>query len=345
MSSSPGPALPTLDRHSSEGRELLAPQSETLRLPPTSTFAPLPATLQSVRLSAIAQEYFSSHITHTLPCGIAHKGAREHATVLGTHDAVHCLTLHASICETLNKRITEIALGMEKSAMAFGANDNAQLSNWGGFQSTSNCFDGEQGPAFGELHRIVSVAVGELLLGEGSGGPPSAGLQPGFAWVNINRRATDKNLMHIHNWEKLSAVYFVSSGDCDVQSAAANLGGDLASHLILRGGPADADAPPTAHTYLAVPPTPGTLWLFAGSVPHCVFASDADEPSQARISVAVNLGAAAPPPVPARRVDDDEGGHEAEEDCEGLAARLVRSHGSSFQRSAMPVYHGARVLQ
>ena len=40
------------------------------------------------------------------------------------------------------------------------------------------------------------------------------------------------------------------------------------------------------HTYHAVEPTPGTLWLFDGAVPHAVFPTEA---AGARVSVAMNF--------------------------------------------------------
>ena len=76
---------------------------------------------------------------------------------------------------------------------------------------------------------------------------------------------------------------------------------------------AAAAVQPASHSFLAVPPEPGTLWLFPGSVPHCVLgamhvddpldrSSELDTPmekedEEARISVAINLTEAiAPPP-------------------------------------------------
>ena len=125
---------------------------------------------------------------------------------------------------------------------------------------------------------------------------------------------------------------------------------EISRHLVFRGGflPADqheeeapsssaeeeeddgsskavAGAPPPSHCYLAVPPTPGSLWLFPGSVPHCVISGgvsaaeqhvgeaaardqDAEEDEKedpdegdegARISIAINYTkATAPLPTP-----------------------------------------------
>ena len=126
------------------------------------------------------------------------------------------------------------------------------------------------------------------------------------AWVNVNRGA-DINFLHIHDAGWWSGVYFVRPGLATAESPHAG-------HLVFRGGArcpltgGDPDAASTgaSHTYLAVPPTPGTLWLFPGGVPHCVFASSSTicerSASQdcvdnvCRISVAMNFAVAAPPP-------------------------------------------------
>ena len=66
------------------------------------------------------------------------------------------------------------------------------------------------------------------------------------------------------------------------------------------------------HSYLAVPPLPGSLWLFPGSVPHAVLQCMPPETtvpatpppsgavalqcSSARISIAINFLDATPPP-------------------------------------------------
>ena len=286
-----GSSFPTLDRHSRAGRELLAPQSERLKLPRTFSFAPVEEKSEEVCLCAAADQLFSAHTTCMLPCGFAHEAARESGVGACMHDRVHCFILREALAGPLNARLGKLATELENAAMSFGMNDNARLSNWGGFQSTDDLFKSGDTASI-ELHRIISAAVDELA-NESAEPPPLADLHAGFAWINVNRQTDDKNLCHIHCPGRLSAVYFVSSGDFDAQVAAA---GDLSSHLILRGGPKSAPSD-AMQTYLPIPPTPGTLWLFAGSVPHCVMPSDADAPSLPRVSVAVNLQAAAPPPL------------------------------------------------
>jgi len=78
-------------------------------------------------------------------------------------------------------------------------------------------------------------------------------------------------------------------------------------------GLAEAPTGPASHCYLAVPPVPGTLWVFPGSVPHCVLGAkecktdpldrteELDSGAErwergARISVALNLTQAKVPP-------------------------------------------------
>lgn len=126
-------------------------------------------------------------------------------------------------------------------------------------------------------------------------------LHPACAWANVNR-ATDHNLLHVHHPQRWSAVYFVRAGGADDEPPPSG-------HLVFRGGrQATSGRTTCSHTYLAVPPIPGSLWLFPGAVPHCVFAFGAtatavrgDRPTSelldARISVAINLDVALPPPV------------------------------------------------
>jgi hypothetical protein len=60
----------------------------------------------------------------------------------------------------------------------------------------------------------------------------------------------------------------------------------------------------TLYTYMAVPPLPGSLWLFSGGIPHAVLPTvlphGTEEPKLARISVGINFSdarSAAPAPA------------------------------------------------
>lgn len=196
-----------------------------------------------------------------------------------------------------------------------------------------------------QLHRVVSAAMQELgpsmYPATGDTPPPRAGEHHGaVAWANVNR-GKQFNTMHIHNIGLWSAVYFVADGqggapDGGVSDSGAPDGGgscageeggradeEMKRHLIFRGGTQEPSARPeseegvvrsgeaaaASHSYLAVPPTPGSLWLFPGSVPHCVIhgsdgldVNDEDEEKldeAARISIAINYTeATAPLPLP-----------------------------------------------
>ena len=85
--------------------------------------------------------------------------------------------------------------------------------------------------------------------------------------------------------------------------AAGGAAADVGGHLLFRAGGVRG----STHSFLAVPPEPGTMWLFPGGLPHCVMPfSDSDEahaggPGEPpadlgdRISVAVNFEEAALP--------------------------------------------------
>ena len=85
------------------------------------------------------------------------------------------------------------------------------------------------------------------------------------AWLNVNR-AGDENLMHVHNSCRWSAVYYVTASP----QSADKLDGQL---LLRSGAKKRSDGQPASagsYAFMAVPPVPGTLWLFPGSVPHRV---------------------------------------------------------------------------
>ena len=136
------------------------------------------------------------------------------------------------------------------------------------------------------------------------------------AWLNVNK-AADSNLMHVHHPDRFSAVYFVSHGGALLEGRRRPEG-----HLCFRGGArSSARRCRGSHTYFAVPPEPGTLWVFPGSMPHCVLpfgarsgdggsqsagpcggkiqdgASSADDGLASRVSVAINLERACPRPA------------------------------------------------
>lgn len=174
------------------------------------------------------------------------------------------------------------------------------------------------------------------------------------AWVNVNRGTAFNTMHRhdVGWWSAVYFVASGGSGGgnptCDGwEDDKVEKGNGIARHLVLRGGTqpqvqlidevedhakeatemgtsmgtrkgwlgvTDAPVGPASHCYLAVPPLPGTLWFFPGSVPHCVLGteecvsdpldrsgeldSSTDNPDEeARISVAMNFtDAKAPPP-------------------------------------------------
>jgi len=122
------------------------------------------------------------------------------------------------------------------------------------------------------------------------------------AWLNVNR-TPDSNFMHTHQVDLWSAVYYVSEGEPNAPGSAHPTCG----HMIFRGGPRPVeeggprlgnDGQPR-QSYFAVPPAPGTLWLFPGSVPHTVMHTvlpeGVPEPFMPRISIGVNFDSAIAP--------------------------------------------------
>ena len=177
------------------------------------------------------------------------------------------------------------------------------------------------------LHRIASAAldaaiaehessmlgeqveVAEAPYGEGGGERPRDALHASYAWLNVNR-TKDSNFMHTHQVDLWSAVYYINEGEPN----APGFGNETSGHMIFRagprpqaeGGPALSESGEERRTYFAVPPVPGTLWLFPGSMPHTVMPTvlpdGVDEPETPRISLGINFEVAVPPlPRPWRK--------------------------------------------
>ena len=153
-----------------------------------------------------------------------------------------------------------------------------------------------------KLHVIASQAVDEVMT---AGAPSSGGclskgeagdLHLATAWVNVNK-ASDTNHLHVHEGSRFQlpddgespqpslwcAVYYIHAGSptlaSQLETAAASDGTDdspasqLAGHMLFRGGDSSKSysaEEPRVLSYLAVPPVPGCLWLFPGSIPHAV---------------------------------------------------------------------------
>ena len=169
---------------------------------------------------------------------------------------------------------------------------------------------------------IVSAAIdeagGDSYPGEAAAHrPPAGGRHASYGWLNVNRSA-DSNFMHTHQVDLWSAVFYVCEGEPNAPGFPSPCGG----HMIFRGGarpegeggPALAADGAPCRTYLAVPPSAGTLWLFPGSLPHLVMRRllppGVAEPEVPRISIGVNFDFAVPPlPVPWRPpVEPEESG-------------------------------------
>ena len=109
-----------------------------------------------------------------------------------------------------------------------------------------------------------------------------------YAWLNLNHSA-HSNALHTHCQDKWSAVYFVCAGGIEPSIepsvepsiepsikplvCAGGIKVDLSSggsggQLVFRGGaPLGVDGPlVSTHSYMAVPPRPGTLRLFPGAM-------------------------------------------------------------------------------
>mmetsp|Transcript_16670 Transcript_16670/g.33602 ORF Transcript_16670/g.33602 Transcript_16670/m.33602 type:complete len:334 (-) Transcript_16670:631-1632(-) len=308
-----------------------------LGLPAWCTFVPLDPAPVAV---PIQEGSFASHTFYRLPCDFMCEFSRGRKPQ-GKFDLVHQLVVNPARASALNEYLGALAILMERQTHEPDGDAGTKITNWGGYQSHPVLFGLEPEPDDGdstadtrELHTLVSAAMEEVATVCTSHEqypdetrPAPGELHPAYAWLNVNR-ATNLNFLHIHDPTKWSAVYFVASGAAPAEDRSAD------GHLLFRCGTprrsghggsgrvrtgdgpggagvggGDSDVEPTAsHSYLAVPPTPGSLWLFPGSIPHAVLGvhgtaaepnagevATTSEPKPARISVAINLIHATPP--------------------------------------------------
>lgn len=141
-------------------------------------------------------------------------------------------------------------------------------------------------------------------LPQEAGRSAPAQLHQAVAWCNVNYHE-DSNSIHTHDQKRWSAVYFVSEGEPNAPGFPSPLGGQLVfrcgprSDVSSAGGASDANQR-ASHTYFAVHPVPGSLWMFPGSIPHLVLGSivpaGGAKARSPRVSIAVNFVDAAPKP-------------------------------------------------
>ena len=273
------------DQSSEVGMLLIAPGSRSCRLPLTTDFEPLNPPEDRIPVS---NSMFDAHYRYLIP---RDRHVQIHGAAHSAADMVHHLTVMHPRCDHLNKQLMQFALLTEEQTVGL----DVGKSNHGGFQSEpllffdSNHSDVGVGDdqaanhqsatlsraAIASLHEVVSLALDEVQL-PGVAAASSSTLQQGIVWLNINR-GTDSNMMHVHTPGRWSGVYFVASGEASglvegsSTAASTNIMAELAGHLVFRGGGKSAAA---THTFFAVAPRPGSLYLFPGSVPHCVFPCD-----------------------------------------------------------------------
>ena len=260
---------------------------------------------------------------------IVHRFAVKRRTGAPLSDRLTAWAMHK---ERLGKE-AEGRLGITPAGK--GSDAGVQKTNVGGFQSFHDLFvedsdddsDDDDEGGVGEpewlrsskadcllVHRMVSAAVDETgceaYPGEvAAHRPPPGSLHACYAWLNVNRSA-DSNFMHTHQVDLWSAVFYVSEGEPNAPGFPSPNGG----HMVFRAGPRDkaeggpalaaADGAP-CRSYMQVPPCPGTLWLFPGSMPHLVMRRTLppglEEPDTPRVSLGVNFDFATPPlPAPWR---------------------------------------------
>ena len=249
---------------------LLAARSHALSLPASCSFEPVKSQPIAV---PVTTGCFSSHTTYHLPCSDTQN-----------FQTIHSFQVPVAQSLTLNDGVGALALEMERQARQEPDGDGGvEMSNWGGFQSHPVLFeDALDDESCRDLHALVSAAMDELdghwaalghklYTGRQELRPLQGDLHPAYAWLNVNRGA-DLNYLHVHDPVLWSAVYFVDGGEVPSMKKEPPTDGNL----VFRGGAnmgastGSAISDHASHTYMAVPPTPGMLWVFPGSIPHAV---------------------------------------------------------------------------
>ena len=294
-------------------------REDGLLLPQTSTFEPIVPQPMDVPLTGHGKQEFARHTVYYLPRetapdqeDVVHCFSLRDAGVM--NDGIYNWALRKEAKFEAARAGILLRTGVPSQFKDLGK----VVSNRGGYQSHPDLFERQQSnpaqaatrrfavpglptvptdvqDAVGlvhchELHRIASEALEQLGRDRELTQPVSElGEQhrtrflPATSWLNVNR-AADVNMLHIHNKEKLSGTYYVTSGQRTepqrpqpwLGGGAAEAGGgscDADSCLIFRTGAmprADGGASDTTHTFMKVAPVPGELWLFPGSIPHMV---------------------------------------------------------------------------
>ena len=157
------------------------------------------------------------------------------------------------------------SLRRKASALRSGA----RVSNVGGRRSDERAFDDDAGAWYAPVRALVA----EALAADGD-------LAKLSGWLNGSGDA-DANALHDHGDAAFACVFFVDGG-------AAKPPHRDAGHLLLR---TQLKAFTHEYAYVAVPPTPGDLWVFPGHVSHAVLPRALPGDARAaglRISVACN---------------------------------------------------------
>ena len=202
---------------------LRASENHNLSLSAAADFEQVdPSSFEDVKLGSGGASIFLSHITHRLACDPRSRGLGRGR--IGSYDTIHRFNVAPALSGPLNERLRELALNKESDAreIAEGARDglsaSVSLSNWGGYQSHHQIFDGfENDPvardtysSCRELHGIASAAMDELLGPIDGGALGAAALHPLYGWLNVNR-SSDLNFMHVHAPDRYTSLNFPTS--------------------------------------------------------------------------------------------------------------------------------------
>jgi hypothetical protein len=223
---------------------------------------------------------------------------------------VHRLVLHTDVARHLNAQLRSDAV------LSSGSFPGSSISNVGGYHSQARRFDLHNSALwFGALHRLLLEAL-HLLHADGEVDSVPINSLEAFGWMNVSP-ATAFNKLHDHGAIPYSMVYFVDDGcaasdqqasrvlpegwleawDADsckayYHSIASQISqwerpSACAGELLLQ---TQLKAWTNEYAFLSVTPTPGTLWLFPGYMPHAVLPRKGTGTEDSlRVSIACNV--------------------------------------------------------
>ena len=284
---------------------LLSERSERWALSPDSTFENLQPEPTNEPLSKNAVGHFESHLSYRVPSGTSEQADHTlhcfalHGSIATAMNVGLSDWAIERVHNWLNDEATGVNLSNEGGYQSHADVFRREMSECE-LPAEQSASEQEGRRCSGILRSALNAALDECMLRGESDAPglpdmgvaeedaeeePFGGMHSACAWFNASRPG-DCNVMHCHPAGRWSGVYYVAGGSAlaaadEAADAAGDAAGDArehaaqgaaeaeeeehAGHLLFRTGQRRT-TPRASHSFLAVPPTAGCLWLFPGEI-------------------------------------------------------------------------------